>query len=56
MRPEQLAAERSRKNRGSPEPRTDGVGCARQAEVHLESEGPTLAINTGSRAATGATP
>jgi len=24
--------------------------------VHLESEGPTLAINTGSRAATGATP
>ena len=26
------------------------------AEVHLESEGPALAINTGSRAATGATP
>jgi hypothetical protein len=33
------------------------VSAARwQAEVHLESEGPALAINTGSRAATGATP
>jgi hypothetical protein len=33
------------------------VSAARwQAEVHLESEGPALAINTGSRTATGATP
>jgi hypothetical protein len=33
------------------------VSAARwQAEVHLESESPALAINTGSRAATGATP
>src|SRR6476619_776522 len=33
------------------------VSAARwQAEVHLESEGPALAIDTGSRAATGATP
>ena len=57
MRPLQLAAERDHERivgRLSLEPT---VSAARwQAEVNLESEGPALAINTGSRAATGATP